>query len=426
MQRKSESSAVFITGIGSILPGAEFTDTAWNRMFDGSSQITNLSEPFDQPTHEPRFGAQVRDFDHRRHLPDLSDRFAKRYSREILMALSAVEQAREDSGLDPRSNEVDAERVGILASSSRGPVEWWAQTLTQSTYHPAHEPIGVENAIFASLPGTPATLSAIQIGAQGFVSTISNACVGGHQAVGMAADLIASGQADAMIVLGHEAPLVPEVFQLYSSDGANVLAAPEGPPEAALKPYDVKRDGFVLGEGAVAVVLESERSARNRGAHTYARVLATTTINEAAHATRMDLTGASTAALVRGTALRSGVPLEEIDYFCGHGTGTRYNDLSESRALHRLYGESGAAPPLGSIKPIFGHLLGASGVLNCVASALMLDRQCLVPTANCLDVDPECTQDHVQEGPRQAPLRHAMSLSFAIGSQSSALLLEAA
>jgi 3-oxoacyl-[acyl-carrier-protein] synthase II len=258
------------------------------------------------------------------------------------------------------------------------------------------------------------------------VSTISNACVGGHQAVGLAADLIASGQADAMIVLGHETPLVPEVFQLYSSDGSNVLAAPEGPPTEALKPYDSRRDGFVLGEGAVAVVLESERSARNRGAHAYARVLASTTINEAAHATRMDLTGESTAELIRGTALRSGVPLEEIDYVCGHGTGTRYNDLSESRALRLVYGEGEAVPPLGSIKPIFGHLLGASGVLNCVASALMLDRQCLVPTLNCVEVDPECVQDHVQEGPRRVPLRNILSLSFAIGSQSSALLLEAA
>ncbi|WP_052745599.1 beta-ketoacyl-[acyl-carrier-protein] synthase family protein [Allosalinactinospora lopnorensis] len=391
-------------------------------MATGASQVGRLPTVITE-NMQCRAGARLRDFDHRDYVPDLPDRFAKRYSREILIALSAVEQARADAELRV-GDETEAQRVGVIGTSSRGPVEWWSQTCSRKVIDSRFPPVEPEQGVFASLPGSPVTLSAIRLGAKGVVTTLSNACVGGHQAVGLALELLRSGQADVMVVIGYETPFVPEVLRVYSPAGAGVLSCAEGDPRGALKPYDRHRDGFVMGEGAVAMVLETEESARRRGIPAYARVGSVITLNEAEHATRMDLSGRFTADMMTQAMAGAGSSMERLDYVCGHGTATRYNDAAESRALRIAVGGR-PLPPLGSIKPVFGHLLGASGALNCAATAMMLDKQCLVPTINCVDVDPECDLDHVREGARSTRVRSAMSLSFAIGSQSSALVLEA-
>ncbi|MEU0468839.1 beta-ketoacyl-[acyl-carrier-protein] synthase family protein [Amycolatopsis sp. NPDC006131] len=423
-QKADDNERVHITGMGFVLPGATGKDAVWRTLSAGESQIRVLPVQFaNRPGTARAVGARVSDFDHHEHLPDLPGGHAKRYSREILMVLAAVEQAWSDAGLTRAGEGVDPNRIGLLGSCSRGPIEWWAGPTAAAD--PAYPRLDVDHAIFASLPGTPATLSAIRLGARGMVTTFSNACVGGHQALGYARDLLLAGKADVIVVVGYETPFVPEMLQLYSSPTSGVLSRAEGDPRTTIKPYDRHRDGFAFGEGAVALVLEAEESVRRRSGTAYAELGPVVSINEAAHATRMDLTGKTTADMMRRAVEEAGIPAADIGYVCGHGTATRYNDLAESRAMRLVFPDGGGrgAPPLGSIKPVFGHLLGASGVLNCAATALMLSRQQLVPTINCVDVDPECDHDHVVEGTRSVSMEHAMSLSFAIGSQSSAAVL---
>lgn len=172
--------------------------------------------------------------------------------------------------------------------------------------------------------------------------------------------------------------------------------------------------------------LERADAAARRGARVYARVLGCRHLNEAAHPTRMDMSGRQAAALITGLLESVGRTPEQVGYVCGHGTATRYNDLAESRALGHVYDARGLPrPPLGSVKPVYGHLLGAASVVNLAATALMLRHQVLCLTLNCADPDPECDHDHVAEGPRSGPVGLALSLSFALGSQCSAAALEA-
>ncbi|MEU3269555.1 beta-ketoacyl-[acyl-carrier-protein] synthase family protein [Saccharomonospora sp. NPDC006951] len=419
-----------ITGMGFVLPGAVGNDEVWGKLEAGVSQLSRLPDGIvggQGETGQCRAGGRVWEFDHREHIPDLPDTFAKRYSREILMALSAVEQAWSDAGLRDYQSELCPERTGVIGSSSRGPVEWWSQTSSGSAVDAACPPVEIDHAVFASLAGSPATLSAIRLGARGTVTTLSNACVGGHQAIGFASQLLETGNADVMVLVGHETPFVPEMLQIYSSPTAGVLSRSDGDPATTIKPYDRNRDGFALGEGAVAIVLETREHASRRKREPYARVCSTVSLNEAGHATRMDLSGRFTADMILRATDAAGFAPGDIDYICGHGTATRYNDLAESRAMRLVYGDRvDRWPPLGSIKPVFGHLLGASGLLNCAATVQMLCHQRLAPTINCVDVDPECDHDHVQHGARSTRVERAMSLSFAIGSQSSAVTLEAA
>lgn len=186
----------------------------------------------------------------------------------------------------------------------------------------------------------------------------------------------------------------------------------------------LRRDSMALGEGAVVICLERPEFARRRNARVYARILGQQMLNEAAGPFAMDLSGHVTASVIRELLTAAGRAPREVDFFCGHGTATRYNDLAESRALASLYdGDLGRAewPPVTSIKPIFGHLLGASGIVNAAATSLVVHYQRLVPTINRAEAVPECDHDHVWEGSRTTQVNLAVSLSFAIGSQTSAV-----
>lgn len=400
---------VVVTGIGSVLPGARSADELWAVLGQGRSQVGPLPEELSDRTGVYA-AAQLAADAGLAEVPGLPPHHSAKYSRDILAVLLALTRSCHDAGLG-RTDGCAPERVGLVGSSSRGPVEWLQQRQGGS-------------AIFSSLPGAAVTLGAIHLGAKGLVTSISNACVGGNQALMMAADQIELGRADVMHVVGYEFPLVESVMEVYTAPRTRVLSRHR---DRTVRPYDRGRDGFALGEGAVALTLESRAHAEARRARVYAGLAGGLTMNEAAHATRMDTTGGATAAMVHALVDASRTGTGAVDYICGHGTATVYNDLAESRAMAQLYGPRRSTwPPLGSIKPNFGHLLGGAGVLNAAATALMISKQTLAPTINIEDPEPECDHDHVQEGPRSTSVHSAVSLAFAIGSQSSALLLEQA
>ncbi|GGK87737.1 3-oxoacyl-ACP synthase [Sphaerisporangium melleum] len=412
--RSSHSERVLITGIGVVLPGTGSVRDFWENISRGRSQIGPLTRFDPQATGIPvHVAAEISGFDHRRHLPDLPERHAAKYSREILIAMSAAADARRDAGLAP--GDADPRRVGIVMSSSRGPLSWWRDALTGAS--PA--PFGDMGAMFRGLAGCPASLSAIHLDAQGLVTTLSNACVGGHQALGVALRELRAGAADVMFVGGHEFPITPEVAACYRATGGKVLSTEREDPTRAVRPYNSDREGFALGEGSVVLVLERASFAAARGARAYAELLSVASLNEAAHATTMDLTGKVTASLIETMLTDLGRDPEEVDYFCAHGTATPYNDLAESRALRALYPGRSAdrLPPMSSNKPIYGHTFGLAGIMNVAATGLMAHHQTIAPTINLTDPDPECDHDHVAEGSRAARVGLAVSMSFAFGSQ---------
>jgi 3-oxoacyl-[acyl-carrier-protein] synthase II len=411
---------VVITGIGAILPGALSVDSFWAHLHAGRTQLGPI-KGIDVSDTPVRVAGQLEPVDHRPYLPDLREAQAKKYSREVIATMCAVEAARADAGL---GGQAAPERTGFVDSSSRGPIEWWDQTLRAEYGDPGVGGLG--DGMLVSLPGSPATLAAIYSGIKGTVTTVSSACVGGNHALSFALRELQSGDADVMFAGGHDFPIVPSVIRLQSAPGRSMLSS-DPDPLTALRPYNRDRDGYVMGEGAIVLCLERAEFAARRGARVYARVLGCRHQNEAAHPTLMDLSGQRTAELMLNLLRSVGRAPEEVGYICGHGIGTRYSDLAESRAVDVMYTRRGLPrPPLGSVKPVYGHLLGAASVVNIAATALMLHHQTLCPTINCTDPDPECDHDHVADGPRPGPLHVALSLSFAFGSQSSAVALERA
>lgn len=399
-----------------VLAGADHAGAFWERLCEGRSQAVEVRRR-SGGNAAVCAGVELGDFDYRRALPQLPEEHAKRYSRDILVTMSAASGALSDAGL--ARGDCDPARMGMIASTSRGPLGWWLgedETPSASATQRA----------LAGLTGTPATMSAIQLGLQGLVTTISNACVGGSQALGVASNQLRFGDADVMLVAGHEFPLVPGVIKSLQDLG--VLADHRPDPAAAMRPYDQLRGGFVPGEGAIVLCLERYDHAARRGARAYAELLGQRSLNEAAHPTTMDQSGKRAAELVWQLVGDAEREVHEIDYVCGHGSATTYNDRAECRMLGQLFPEAPAQelPPLGSVKPVFGHTLGAAALVNVAACALMLHHQTVVPTANLGQAAQDCPGDHVAGGPRESRLRLAVSMSHALGSQSAAALLGSA
>jgi len=418
-----KNQRVVITGIGTVLPNAFDLENFWDNLKNGKSQIDYLTR-FPTEDFAIKVGAEVRDFDYKTFLPNLDPKLAKNYNHETLVLMAAMELAQKNAKLE--KDTLDPTRVGFIDSSSRSSLAWWEHAWKRYT-ELKDDSVFDRYAVLTSMASNPTSLTAINSNIQGFVTTISSACVGGHHAISLCFQAIRKGRADVMYAGGHEFPLIKPLMQMYSDPQSRVMSLENEDPKNAIRPYDRKRDGFALGEGAAVLCLESYEHAKARGAKIYAEVFGTLSYNEADHAMRMDITGKKAASGIKKLIQISKRSLEDVDYFCGHGTATYTNDLAEGRAMKLLYDgvpkEKWA--PLGSIKPIYGHTFGAAGILNVAATALMVDNQTLCPTINLKNVDPECEQDHIPEGPREAKIDFAISLAFAIGSQSSFVSLGA-
>ena len=416
-----KNQRVVITGIGTVLPNAFDLESFWSHLRDGKSQIDYLTR-FPTDDFSIKVAAEIKGFDYKNFIPDLDPKLAKNYNHETLVIMSALDQARRDSKLEKDS--VDPTRVGFIDSSSRASLAWWEHAWKRYT-ELKDETVFDRYAVLTSMASNPTNLTAINANIQGFVTTISAACVGGHHAISLCFQAIRKGRADVMYAGGHEFPLVRPLMQMYSDPQSRVMSLEKDDPKNAIRPYDKNRDGFILGEGGAVLCLESYDHAKARGAKIYAEVLGTLSYNEADHAMRMDITGKKATNGIRKLNQISKRSLEDVDYFCGHGTATYTNDLAEGRAMKLLYDgvPKDKWAPLGSIKPIYGHTFGAAGIINVAATALMIKEQTLCPTINLKEVDPECDHDHISEGPRKAKIDFAISLAFAIGSQSSFISL---
>jgi 3-oxoacyl-[acyl-carrier-protein] synthase II len=421
---------VVITGLGVVAPNGVGKTDFWSACLNGKSGVGPIRS-FDSSSHPVKIAAEVQDFDVTPFVPESQRKSLKIMSRSTRFALGAAGLAVHDSGLDlDREN---CERFGVVMGTGLVPIDLpeIVPTLMDSCDEEGHFQIARlgqkgNGALFPLwilkyLPNMVAAHISLALNAQGPNSTITTACVAGTQAVGEAFRLIDRGDADIMLAGGADSRIDPLLCLAYSALGA--LSRAERPATEVSRPFDGQRDGFVLGEGAGVLVLEELERARKRGAVIYAEVLGMGSSFDAYAVTKPDPEAKGAARAIEWALREARVDQSEVDYINAHGTSTRLNDLMETQAVKRVFGEKARRLPLSSIKSMVGHLIGAAGAVEAVALAMSLQGGALPPTINQTQPDPQCDLDYVPNNAREMPVHTAVSTSFGFGGQNAALVM---
>jgi 3-oxoacyl-[acyl-carrier-protein] synthase II len=388
---------VVITGRGAVTSIGEGADAFLDALYERRSGIADGLGP-------------CADFD-----PEvaMTPKEARRSDRFTHLAVAAAEQAVAEAGLP---DGIEPERFGVLMGSAVGGLE----TLERECRSWLEKGDRGVSPLFVTMmmPNAAAGTIAMRLNARGPGFSVASACATGAHAIGEAARIVARGEADVVVAGGTEATLNGLTIAAFKSLGALSKAG-------ISRPFDARRDGFVMGEGAAAVILESEEHAKARGVPIRGRVVGYGASNDAFHITEPDREGrGATAAMVNALRDAEAQP-GDVGYVNAHGTSTPYNDKVETLALHAVF--KGGAPPASSTKSAIGHLLGAAGAVEAVAALGAIERGLLPPTINYEEPDPECDLDYVPDGPREAPdLKLALSNSFGFGGQNACLAIGAA
>jgi 3-oxoacyl-[acyl-carrier-protein] synthase II len=271
------------------------------------------------------------------------------------------------------------------------------------------------------LPDTPGGTIAIHLGLRGINYAVVTACASGTNAVGEASEVIRRGQTDVMLAGGTEASIIP--IAMAGLDVMGALSTRNDEPERASRPFDLNRDGFLMGEGAGVLVLEALEHAQQRGAHILAEVSGYGSTNDAFHISAPAENGAGAALCMRMALEKAGLDILDIDYINAHGTSTSLNDKSETAAIKSVFGEKAYSLPISSTKSMTGHLLGAAGALEAALVVQTIQANLLPPTINYETPDPECDLDYVPNNARPAVVEHAMSNSFGFGGHNATVIL---
>jgi 3-oxoacyl-[acyl-carrier-protein] synthase II len=420
---------VVVTGVGVVAPNGIGRRQFSEAIFEGRSGVSFV-ESFDTSGLAIKIAGEVKNFSV---LPYLGDyrKNLKLMSRAAQFAVGAAAMAVEDSGMD--TAKLDPARFGVCMGTGITPVD------VNELVDPIKKSVGWDGAfdvvrfttaraesifplwLLQHLPNMAAAHISILHHAMGPNNTIVTACAAGTQAVGEAFRLIRRGDADVMLAGGCDSRLDPQLFVAYNAMKA--VSASVRPPAEVSRPFDAERDGFVLGEGAAVLVLESYRRAKRRKATIYAEITGYGSSFDAFGITRPEPEGKG-AALSMSAALREAkVDPSEIDYINAHGTSTRLNDLAETVAVKRVFGHRSHSIPMSSQKSMIGHLIGASGAVEAAATALTLKRGVVPPTINLATPDPDCDLDYVPNTSREIPVQTAISNSFGFGGQNASLVL---
>ena len=400
---------VVVTGLGVVSPVGVGIEPFWTGLSQGRSGIRRISK-FDPSPFSSQIAGEVADFEAGERLPR---RDVVRTDAFIHYALAAAYEAQSDAKLDVSR---DAERTGVSIGTGLAGIPM----LTAAYDTLVHEGPGVVTPYVMPgfLPNMAAGWVSIRLGARGPIAASAAACAAGSQAIGDGYRIIQHGEADAMIVGGAEAPITPIVLAAFGS--LRALSTRNADPDGASRPFDKARDGFVLAEGAGILVLEERQRALERGAHVYAEIVGYAVTADAHHPTAPSVEGSARAMrrALEDAALRP----EEVDYINAHGTSTPYNDLNETRAIKQVFGGQAGRLAISSTKSMVGHLIGAAGAVEAVASVLAIARRLIPPTINYETPDPECDLDYVPNRARPASPAVVMSNSFAFGGFNVALL----
>ncbi len=407
MQKK-----VVITGLGAISPLGLNVENTWKALLEGKSGVALITH-FDTGEHKTKFAAEVKDFDP---IALFGRREARRMDRYVQFALAASLQAVADADLEVTAENKD--RIGVLIGTGIGGIETLLKQAEVMAKRGASRvsPFLIPMMLADSGPGQVA----IHLGVRGPNMSVVTACATGSNAIGEAAEIIRRGSADVMIAGGGEASIVKLAMAGMNSIGALSLRNDE--PERASRPFDKNRDGFVMGEGAGVLILESLEHAQARGARILAELSGYGTSDDAYHISA-PAEGGEGAALCMQIALKdAGLTVDDIGYINAHGTGTKLNDKGETAAIKTVFGESAYQIPASSTKSMTGHLLGASGALEAIFCTKALNESIIPPTINYETPDPECDLDYVPNEARNLRFDHALSNSFGFGGHNATLI----
>ena len=405
------SREVVVTGLGLISAAGNNTEDSWNNIVAGHSGIVTLSR-FDTSEYDQAIAGEVHDFDPTEHV---DPKLLRRIDLSTAFAIAASLQAISDASIEIPAEHPDA--VGIILGTGIGGAHLMIE---QQRVLDEKGPRRISPFLMSNfLPDTATGLVAIALGARGPNFAVSAACATGGAAVGEAAEAIARGDVEVMIAGGFEAPLQPIYYAGFNAMRA--LATNEDPKQA-LRPFDSERNGFVLGEGAGVLVLESLEHAKARGASIYAQWVGAATSSDAYDMVAAAEDGRGINEAMRGALEHAGLKPEQISYINAHGTGTPLNDRVETRAIHDVFGESAKHLMVSSTKPIHGHMMGASGAIEAAICVLACKHQIAPPTINYANPDPNCDLDYVPNTARKAAIDYAMSTSVGLGGHNSALI----
>jgi 3-oxoacyl-[acyl-carrier-protein] synthase II len=401
-----------ITGIGALTPLGLDVPSTWAGLCEGRSGVRAV-ERFDTTGHAVRIAGEVRGFDAE---ALLGRKHARRTARFSHLAVAAAREAVADAEL-----ELDElrDRLGVVVNSAVGGApETDANVLALARGGPREVS---PYYIASTIPNMPACEVAIDLGAHGPVSSSALACASGNYALLDASRIIAAGEADVVIAGGADAGISPAMFASLANMGAMSQRGDE--PERASRPFDADRDGFVYGEGAVIFVLESAAHAAARGAHSYGSLAGGALTCDAFHMSAPEPSSQHAAEALRLALQRAETHASELDYLCAHGTSTRANDVTETRAIRLALGAAADHVPISSPKSMVGHLIGAAGALSAMVCLLAMRDGVIPPTINLETPDPECDLDYVPQHARRATVRTAALNAFGFGGQNCVLVL---
>jgi 3-oxoacyl-[acyl-carrier-protein] synthase II len=404
---------VVITGLAALAPNGNSKDEFWANCLAGKSGVAPITR-FDASAFPTRFAAEVKGFEPR----DFIDfKEARRMSRCSQFAIVCAKMAAQDAHIALPVGE--GERFGIYVGTAVGgydKAEEGIKALAGKGWQRV-SPF----AIGAAMPNAPAYHVGMVTGAKGYLGTVTSACASGTQAIGEATEVIRRGWADVMFVVGAEAGVIETSLAGFTQMRA--ISTRNEDPERASRPFDKDRDGFVIAEGAAALVVESLDHAIARDAPIQAEVLGSSIANDAYDLVAPDPSGDGELRVMRLALADAGVGLDEIDYINAHATSTVAGDAVETLAIKRLFGEHAYHIPISSTKSMIGHALGAAGALEAVVCVLTLRDQAIHPTINHETPDSGCDLDYVPKQARAAKVDTILSNSFGLGGQNACLVL---
>jgi len=405
---------VVVTGIGLISPLGTGTAKNWQALLCGESGIASLTR-FDVSRYATRFGGEVKDFDP---LAFIDRKEVRKMDLFIRFGLVAAELAVADSAIP--AADLQSDRAGVYVGSGiggLGSIEENHKVLLEKG--PGRvSPFFLIQTIINEASGQ----ISIRFGAKGPNCANATACSTGTHAIGDSFRIVARGEADIMIAGGAEAPLTP--LSLAGFNSIKAISERNDEPAKASRPFDARRDGFVMGEGAGVLVLEELGRALRRDARIYAEVVGYGMTSDAYHVAAPDPTGDGAARVMQRAIEDAGIGPEDVQYINAHGTSTELNDKTETAAIKRVFGDQARRLGVNSTKSMTGHLLGAAGGIEAGFTALALFHQTMPPTINQEFPDPECDLDYVPNAAREAAIRHGLSNSFGFGGTNGALVLK--
>lgn len=409
-----EKRRVVVTGLGLVTPLGIGVDATWTALIEGKSGIGPITH-FDASQFPVRIAGEVKDFDPAQYI---EPKEIKKMDRFIQFAMASSAMAIEDSGI--KINHENAERVGVIIGAGMGglpAIEHYHKIYLEKGYRrisPFFIPMLIINLASGNV--------SIKYGAKGPNSAAVTACATGSHSIGDAFKIIQRGDADIMIAGGTESVITPLAIGGFAVMKA--LSTRNDEPERASRPFDADRDGFVMGEGAGVLILESLDNAVNRGAKIYAEIVGYGMSSDAYHITTPAPEGEGAARCMKAALKDANIEPERLNYINAHGTSTKYGDELETAAIKSVFGEHAYKLCVSSTKSMTGHLLGAAGGVEAIFSILSIYHDIVPPTINLENPDPECDLDYVANKARKVEVEYAMSNSFGFGGTNACLIFK--